>query len=100
MTCIMTSIEEGAKMDEIMYINWKDFKSSIKWSLEWMSFEMNTIIKDGYSYTWNSMSSEGMKFPYSDDNDNEDHMEDGLNDAATDTDMDTTMSFKCKKWLE
>lgn len=98
MTCTMSSTEDGVQMNWTLYINWKELRSTVQWNVEWMNFKMTTLIKDEYSYTWNDTSSEGRKFPYSEED--EEDMEEWLNDAATDTDMDTKMSFKCKKGIE
>ena len=98
MTCTMNTIEDGVEMNGVLYIDWKKFRSDVKWSVEGMNFEMSTVIKDDYSYSWNNMSKEWMKFPYEEDMD--DGMEEWMNDAATDTDMDSKMAFKCKKGIE
>lgn len=92
MTCTMTTIEEGVQMNGTLYIDGKKMRTDMKWSAQGMEFEMSTLIKDGYSYSWTSMSNEGWKVAY-----DEEEVEEGMNDAATDTDTDSPMSFTCKR---
>ena len=92
MTCTMTTVEDGVQMNGTLYMDGKNMRSDVKGTVEGMNIEMNTIIKDGYSYTRSSMSNEGRKMAY-----DESEVEEGMNDATTDTDVDTPMEFKCKR---
>ena len=92
MTCTMTTVQDGMEMDGTLYMDGKKMRSEFKGAVQGMNIEMNTIIKDGFSYTRSSMSNEGRKMVY-----DESEMEEGMNDAATDTDVDTPMNFTCKR---
>ncbi len=96
LTCSITSNEEWVTMNGTMYLDGKVMRTNLKWSAEGISFEMNTLTKDGYSYTRNNMNKEWRKMAF----DAENEVEEGLNDAATDTDMESLMSFQCTKGIE
>lgn len=83
-------------MNGTLYIDGKKMRSDVKGSVGGMNIEMNTLIKDGYSYSRGNTSKEGWKMVY---DESENDGEEGLNDAATDTDVDSPMSFTCKKWI-
>lgn len=97
MTCTMVVTTEGMTMDGTLYIDGERMRSDMKGNVGGMDIEMNTVIKDGYSYSRGNTSQEGWKMAY---DDNEDDMEEWLNDVTTDTDVDSPMNFVCKKWVD
>lgn len=98
MTCSMNTTQEGISMNGTIYIDGKKMKTNMKWSAAGMNFEMNSIVKDWYTYTRTNMSNEWRKIVL--DEDEQEDIEEGLNDATTDTDMDSPMAFTCKKGIE
>lgn len=91
MTCSMTTNEDGVVMNGTLYMDGKKMRSDVKGAIEGMNIEMSTIIKDGYSYTRSSMSNEGWKVVYNED---EEEIDEDMNDV---TDIDSPIKFSCKK---
>ncbi len=82
--------QEGVEMKGKMYLDGKNMRYDFNGSTAGMNYSMSTITKDGYSYVRSSMSKDGMKIAF-----NEDEME---SEATTDqSGMSNSVKFNCTK---
>ena len=91
-TCTMSTVEAGEKMEWILYLDGKNMRSDVKGSVQWITFEASTVAKDGYAYTRNNMGNEWWKMVFD---------EEAETSSWSDTsDMNTKMTFECAKGVK
>ncbi len=54
-TCTFSTNEDWQKIDGTMYVDGKQMRYIGKWEIAGKTVEMNMIMKDGFTYSWNSM---------------------------------------------
>ena len=93
-TCAITMNQEWVEMKGMMYLDGKKMRYDFNGAAGGMNYSMSTVTKDGYSYVRSSMSKEGMKIAF-----NEDEMESDSG-AADESGMSTPVKFNCTKGVD
>lgn len=93
-TCDIAMTQEGVEMKGKMYLDGKNMRYDFNGSAAGMNYSMSTITKDGYSYVRSSMSKDGMKIAF-----NEDEME-SETATADQSGMSSPVKFNCTKWVD
>lgn len=94
-TCTFSITQEWQVFDGILYVDGKKMRYDSKWSFGWQNIEMNVIVKDGYSYSWNTMEAgKGYKMIEDEWND------EWWYDESCPEEREQEMKFTCKKWVD
>lgn len=97
-TCTMTTYQEGMEMNAVLYMDGKKMRTNTKWNVWGIAVAMNTLTKDGYTYTRNENEKSGWKELDEDDYDDDEYVDEYEDEYDGDEDMDN-VKLKCKKWI-
>lgn len=97
-TCTFKITNEWTTFNGIMYIDWKKIRYTMNWDIEWQKMENNTVMKDGYTYTWSNMTKNGFKMKDDLSEDDNSWNEEIWEMEAEE--MNQKVEFECKKWVD
>lgn len=97
-TCTFKLTNEWSTFDSIMYIDWKKLRYTMSWDIAWNKMENNSIVKDGYSYSWSNLSKDWWKIKEDLSEDSNTWSEWSWEMEAEE--MNQKLEFECKSWAD